>query len=419
MRKISCVLVLSATTSLFASSLSSALQGIYNLHYAHTSSLLNSTMGNLRESRYSDALWLRGEFTQISSSDDSTLKAALGMIGYDHSFLPNIGQDFLGINFEYSYSWLNTPQNTANTFGFTLYNTYFTPSRFYIDTRLKYLYHSLNFALLSSSPSHFLLGSLELGWKFIYSYGFFLQPATQISVGYRNAITLSQGSSTLCSSSSTPLFYQVGSYMGFEFGSKADIVLGVFYDGNHFFSHNTLEKNSLDHRSNSTLALSLQSTLFITKNFRFYLGGKTSFFGQSNIDYSANFGMRILLGQDYAQTHKKAPGYTNERNLRSIQANLLYEADQSRRRIQERTHLKPQELEKQYAIQNNRNDTKIEDEIKYANRERFLRDQKRWKDIQSNEQNYINRTDGRIETRSIHLIRDYNKRELERKYGPQ
>ena len=87
--------------------------------------------------------------------------------------------------------------------------------------------------------------------------------------------------------------------------------------------------------------------------------------------------------------------------------------------MQERTHLKPQELEEQYTIQSNRNDKKVEDEIKYANRQRYLREKSLWKNIEVNEQNYANRTDGRIETRSINFIRDYNKREIERKYGVQ
>lgn len=98
-------------------------------------------MGDLKEHRYSDALWLRGGFSQISSSA-STLRVGLGELGYDHAFVPSIGQDFLGVNFEYSYSWLDTPSNTANTYGATLYNTYLAPNGFYIDTRVKYLYLS-------------------------------------------------------------------------------------------------------------------------------------------------------------------------------------------------------------------------------------------------------------------------------------
>lgn len=413
MRKLSCILTLSATTSLLASPLNNALQGIYNLYYAHTSSLLNSTMGELKEHRYADALWLRGEFSQISSST-STLRVALGAIGYDHAFVPEVGQDFVGINFDYSHSWLDTPQNTSNAFGFTLYNTYLAPSRFYIDTRLKYLYISPD-SLIASS--HLLLGSLEMGWKFLYSYGFFLQPTAKVSAGYGSEIALTQENTTQYVPSSIPLFYQVGSYMGFEFGSKikADIRLGVFYDGDQIFS----SFGKLTNRSNSRLALSLESTLLASKDFRLYLGGKTSFFAQSNIDYSANLGMRFLFGKDYAKVYKKRPSNSDQRNLHSIQANLLYEAEQSRRRVQERTHLTPQDLEEKYIIQGNRNDTKIEDEIKYANRQRFLRDQSRWRNIEVNEKNYANRTDGRIETRSINLIRDYNKRELERKYGSQ
>lgn len=412
MRKISCILAFSATASLFASPLNNAVQGIYNLYYAHTSSLLNSTLGDLKDHRYADALWLRGGFSQISSNN-STLRVALGSFGYDHAFVPAFGQDFLGVNFDYSYSWLDTPKDTSNAFGFTLYNTYLAPSRFYIDTRLKYLYISPS----TISSSHVILGSLELGWKFLYSYGFFLQPTAKISSGYGSKLTITQGNSTLNSPASIPLFYQVGSYIGFEFGSKvkADIRLGVFYDGDRFF----FTQNSPIARSNSRLALSLESTLLATQNFRLYLGGKTSFFAQDNLDYSANLGMRFLLGQDYAKIYKRSPSNSTQRNLRSVQSNLLYEAEQSRRRVQERTHLKPQELQEQYAIQANRNDTKVEDEIKYANRQRFLREKSRWKNIEINEQNYANRVDGRIETRSINLIRDYNKREIERKYGSQ
>lgn len=414
-------LLLSTTvaTSLLCSPLHIALENLYNLYYIHTSSLLNSTLGDLRDHRYSDSLWLAGSFSQLSSIYNSTLKVAQGEVGYDHAFVPPVGQNFLGVNFEYSYSWLDSPKNTTNVFGVAVYNTYLAPSRFYIDTRVKYLYLSPSYSTLSSSASHLFVGSLELGWKFVYSYGFFLQPTAKVSAGYGSEITLYDKTSTLHTPYSIPLFYQVGSYMGFELAKRADISLGIFYDGDQVFASSTLDNTTLKERANSRLTLSLQSNILATQNFRIYFGGKTSFFGESRLEYSANLGMRFLLGRDYAKVYKRPSTPQNPRTFASVQRNLLYEAQQSRRRVQERTHLKPQELEEQYTIQSNRNDKKVEDEIKYANRQRYLREKSLWKNIEVNEQNYANRTDGRIETRSINLIRDYNKREIERKYGVQ
>lgn len=420
MRKLSCVLAFCTTTSLFSSQLPSALNGIYQLYYAHSSLSLNSTLGSLKDHRYSDAIWLKGGFSSISSNS-STLKVGMANLGYDHSFLPHSGQDFFGFNLEYSYSWLHSPKNTTHAYGASLYNTYLSPIGFYIDSRIKYLHLLPYYSNISSNSSHLFMGSLEMGWRLKYSYGFFLQPLGKISAGYGSEISLKQDKSNLHVSHSIPLFYQVGSYMGFEFGSKikADISLGIFYDGDYILSSPTLEAIQLEQFLDSRLALTLESNILATQNLRFYLGGKTSFFGEKNTQYSAYFGLRILLGEYYAPMQKKSSLSGDNRNFKTIQNNMLYESEQSRRRIQERTHLKPKELQEQYLIHSNRNDKKVEDDIKYANRQRYLREKSRWKDIQSNEANYTNRTDGRLQTRSINTIRDYNKRELERKYGLQ
>lgn len=407
--------------------LSTSLNALYNVFYLHNQDTLNTQRGDLKSYPLKDGFWLRENFTQQSSKPSSTLlssttQSLLTQLGYDHAFTPRGGKNFLGFSLGYAYSWIDfsSQKANANSFNLTLYDSYVANNHFYIDSSLSYTF-ILPSNLANNPLAHYFGANLEIGQKLIFSSIFFFQPLLKASVGFIPSLSLTSNSSTLTTQDSMPLFLKSGSYFGVDFfGSvKGDVRFGAFFDSDFFFfSSPKLNQNTISSRENYRLELEFATNIHASKNFRLYFGAKTSFFGESNIDYGANLGMRFLFG---SPTYKQAPnrgyGGSDTRTMQSIQQNLRYEGDASIARVEERTHLTNEQVEEKYTTQAKRNSPNVQDDIKYAKRQRYLRESSRWIDIKKNEENYQNRNTPQMQVRDLSVIRDYHKRELERKYG--
>lgn len=407
--------------------LSSTLNEFYNIFYLLSNSTLNQRFGDLKSYPPRQGIWLRSEFVEQITKESSNLyksknQSLLSSIGYDYAFSPSGGKNFLGLSFDYAYSWLEMGDTKGNThsFGISLYDSFVAHNHFYVNSSLKYsLIYPSNLPLSDKSLAHLVSANLEIGQKFIFSSIFFIQPLLKASLGFLPSLSLSLNQDTLKTKGSMPLFLKSGSYMGVDFLGvvRGDFRVGVFFDSDFFFfSSPALNGTSLPERKNYRLNLEISTNIHASKNFRLYLGTQSSFFGESNINYGANLGMRFLFGESVSgrPTH---PSFSSSRNWQSIQQNLRYEGDASLARVAERTHLSNEQVQEKYTLQAKRNSPSIQDDIKYAKRQRYMREISQWIDIKKNEENYQNRNAPQMQLRDINIIRDYHQRELERKYG--
>lgn len=408
--------------------LPTVLNEFHNLFYLHESNTLNQHLGDLKSYPMRDGIWLRSSFNELLTQPNSTFlksktRSTLSQMGYNHAFSTKNGVNFLGFNIDYAYSWLDFSNKKENmhSFGFALYDTFINPNHFYINTALKYtvIYPSAT-PLFTKTFVHLISANLEIGQKLIFSSVFFLQPLLKTSIGFMPSITLASPTHSLKTQNTMPLFIKTGSYIGVGYWGKirGDLRFGTFFDGDFFFfSSPTLDANKLGQRENYRLNLELSTNVHIGKSLRLYLGAQTSFFGESNINYGANLGIRFIFGNPVYLQPQKRRNDRSTRTIQSIQKNLRYEGDASIARVEERTHLTQGQVEERYTTQAKRNSPYIQDDIKYTKRQRFLRESSQWIDIKQNEENYQNRNAPQMQMRDIGIIHDYRQRELERKYG--
>lgn len=417
--------------SLFAQDklLSSTLNEFYNLFYLHQNSTTNQLLGDLKSYPMKNGIWLRSEFMEQITQNNSNLlhsktQSILSTIGYDYAFPSSGGKNFLGFNLDYAYSWLeiSDSKGNAHSFAISLYDNFITRNHFYINTALKYtMIYPSDIPLSDKTLAYLVSANLEIGQKFIFSSLFFIQPLIKTTIGFIPSLTLTSNQDTLKTKNTMPLFLKAGSYIGVDFLGRiqGDFRFGAFFDSDFFFfSSPTLNQTQLSQRENYRLNLELSTNIHINKDFRLYIGTQTSFFGESNVNYAANLGMRFLFGESAVKKPQR-PNFNSSRNMQSIQQNLRYEGDASLARVAERTHLSDEQVQEKYTTQAKRNSPSIQDDIKYAKRQRYIRESSQWIDIKKNEENYQNRNTPQMQYRDINIIRDYYQRELERKYGKE
>lgn len=361
--------------------------------FAHSTS-----QADLREHFVNHAIWSDAGYIQQSSKISSIGSVVVGG-GYDYVFGSKRGQNVVGFGIEYGYSSIDGAtykSRSSHLVALHLRDMFLHQSGFYFQTLAKYAY--LDQRLQDAFSASMLLAGLELGYRKLFGKTFFIQPLLRVSSGY----VFSLGGYV-------PIFLQSGGNLGLEFygGLRGDVHLGVFFDSDMWVASRAL-------RDDYRILLKLGSNLHFSKRFRLFLGAQTSFLGRRNMDYGASLGIRILLGQE--SSHHLMDS-SNSRNLKSVQQDLLYQAELSRQRFEEKHHLKPQELENRYEIQQKRDSGFVQEETKYAKRQRLIRESSTWVDTRANQRNYANRTPSLLRSDDIKRIKSYQQREIERKYG--
>lgn len=378
----------------------------FSLTYLHATSLYS---GDLKIYRFTQGIWGNIDYSKQSSIsslrlDQSSVQSVLAQFGYDYAFRLNGAQSFLGFGVDYSHSWIDSASYSgdANTAALMLYNTFMHRTNFYLHTSLKYIFSLQN--LSSSFVTHSVLANLELGYRAKFAQFFFFQPLFRISGGYMTPF-LKGGENYL-------VFGRAGGYLGVDFfgNLKGDLAFGAFFDSDFF-----LDSKAKAERKNMRLFLALGSNLHLSKNFRLFLGGKISFFGETNTDYGVNLGMRFLFGEEILPPRRRQE--SSQRNLQDVQREMIYQSNLSRQRVEKRTHLKPNELNSRYQTQERRDSPFVQDELKYSSRQRMIKESSRWMDTKRNDMNYQNRNLPALQNRDFGDIKAYHQRELERKYG--
>ena len=315
--------------------------------------------------------------------------------GYDYALLSRETYNFLGFGLEYGHSWIDGQDMNSHLVAISFYDTFVHQVGLYLHSSLKYAFLSRDRFL------SMILGNVELGYQISFAKHLFFRPSISVSAGY---IFPNLGSDF-------PLFVKTGGIFGVNFwgGISGDVHFGAFFDSDFFYSQERLE--SKDYR----LLLKLGTNFHIAESFHLFLHAKTSFLGKRNLDYGVSVGARFLFGGDGVQAPKL--GDKNFRSLKDVQRELLYQSELSRQRVEAKYHLRPNELQNRYDLQEGRNSDFVQEETKYMKRQRLIRESSTWVDTSPNEQNYIKRTPTLLHNRDVEKMKENYKKEMERKYG--
>lgn len=375
-----------------------------NNAFALLSFFANTSIQNtFKDYSRSHNLWIYSNFSKQTILENAGFSSSkIGTLffqgGYDYTFNLNEAKNSLGLSLEYVNSKIVSSLNegTANSFALTLYDLFNHQNGFFFQPSLKYIFS--NQRLSSSFSSKLLLSQINLGYKIHFLPWLYFKPIIGMALGYLPSLF----------SSNLPLFMKAGGYFGINFKGmlNGDIYLGSFLNSEFLFNQ----------RSHHRLLLSLGTNLSLSQNLKLFAKAQTSFLGQTHLNYSAGIGLRYLFGQEFNPFPFKRPS-RDERTLQQVQQELLYQSELHRQRIQEKTHLKPEELNLREQLQEKRDSELVQDEIKYSKRQRAIREGTKWIDTKQNEANYESRDFPVLQGQDKKAIESRYKRELERKYG--
>lgn len=288
---------------------------------------LDRRMGDLRYIKRDLGVWMRayvGEATKapndfsISSTDNYYSVWA----GVDFNSIGLTVHNFAGMFF--NYTGINSESKDFKGSGYNIgvgfYNTFKAFSGFYADFLIKYIYSSTsfdisNYALAKNKPeidNHKFLLNAEVGHTFYYGEKFksgYIEPQFQVTSGYIDQASLEvvdvSGEKIYATMARNfPITMRAGVFWGQVFGEKikSHIKLGssFAYDVNsggdlHFQDSST--QLNFKQEGDFRMLLSAQTDFTFSDFFKLYASIDTSFFGDYNITYSANFGLRMTFGR--------------------------------------------------------------------------------------------------------------------------
>ena len=288
---------------------------------------LDRRMGDLRYIKRDLGVWMRayvGEATKAPNdfSVSSTDNYYSVWAGVDFNSIGLTVHNFAGMFF--NYTGINSESKDFKGSGYNIgigfYDTFKAFSGFYADFLIKYIYSSTsfdisNYALAKNKPeidNHKFLLNAEVGYTFYYGEKFksgYIEPQFQVTSGYIDQASLEvvdvSGEKIYATMARNfPITMRAGVFWGQVFGEKikSHIKLGssFAYDVNsggdlHFQDSST----QLDFKQEGDfrMLLSAQTDFTFSDFFKLYASIDTSFFGDYNITYSANFGLRMTFGR--------------------------------------------------------------------------------------------------------------------------
>ena len=288
---------------------------------------LDRRMGDLKYIKRDLGVWMRayvGEATKapndfsISSTDNYYSVWA----GVDFNSIGLTVHNFAGMFF--NYTGINSESKDFKGSGYNIgvgfYDTFKAFSGFYADFLIKYIYSSTsfdisNYALAKNKPeidNHKFLLNAEVGYTFYYGEKFksgYIEPQFQVTSGYIDQASLEvvdvSGEKIYATMARNfPITMRAGVFWGQVFGEKikSHIKLGssFAYDVNsggdlHFQDSST--QLNFKQEGDFRMLLSAQTDFTFSDFFKLYASIDTSFFGDYNITYSANFGLRMTFGR--------------------------------------------------------------------------------------------------------------------------
>lgn len=306
--------------------IASLLQSQYRNFMVEVDSL-DRRMGDLRYIKRDLGVWMRayvGEATKAPNdfSVSSTDNYYSVWAGVDFNSIGLTVHNFAGMFF--NYTGINSESKDFKGSGYNIgvgfYDTFKAFSGFYADFLIKYIYSSTsfdisNYALAKNKPeidNHKFLLNAEVGYTFYYGEKFksgYIEPQFQVTSGYIDQASLEvvdvSGEKIYATMARNfPITMRAGVFWGQVFGEKikSHIKLGssFAYDVNsggdlHFQDSST--QLNFKQEGDFRMLLSAQTDFTFSDFFKLYASIDTSFFGDYNITYSANFGLRMTFGR--------------------------------------------------------------------------------------------------------------------------
>lgn len=288
---------------------------------------LDRRMGDLKYIKRDLGVWMRayvGEATKAPNdfSVSSTDNYYSVWAGVDFNSIGLTVHNFAGMFF--NYTGINSESKDFKGSGYNIgvgfYDTFKAFSGFYADFLIKYIYSSTsfdisNYALAKNKPeidNHKFLLNAEVGYTFYYGEKFksgYIEPQFQVTSGYIDQASLEvvdvSGEKIYATMARNfPITMRAGVFWGQVFGEKikSHIKLGssFAYDVNsggdlHFQDSST--QLNFKQEGDFRMLLSAQTDFTFSDFFKLYASIDTSFFGDYNITYSANFGLRMTFGR--------------------------------------------------------------------------------------------------------------------------
>lgn len=299
---------------------------------------LNLRMGELRKLNRVHSVWVRSKYGRMGSKEtDQTTGSwdeyASIWVGYDQNFYVLGGKNFLGGSFDvqfYNSYGVPSQDDFANpsytgksqSYGFSVYDTFFFDSGFYIDALAKYYFTHNRFTIASevlagnipSFFSHNFFASLEIGQRFKLPQNFYIKPDAGFSFAFSSGQdwNFMDWSNQLIKARldfNAPVNMRTGLTAGWTFNSRGyegDLYIGTSFEydfntGGDLRLEDFLDKITLTHGGNFNWRINAGTNIILNEYWRIYFDVDTAFFGTINSTFNINGGVRINFGRLHPQ----------------------------------------------------------------------------------------------------------------------
>ena len=318
---------------------------------------LNLRMGELRRLDRVHSVWIRTKYGRLGSKETpqtigSWDEFASLWLGYDQNFYVLGGKNFFGGSFDVQFFnayGLPSEDDTSNpsytgksqSYGFSIYDTYFFDFGFYIDALAKYYFTHNRFTIASEVLAgnipdfftHNFLASLEIGQRFKLPLNFYIKPDAGMSFAFNSGQdwTFKDWSNQTIKARldfNTPVNLRTGLTAGWTFNSRGyegDLYIGTSFEydfntGGDLRLEDFLDKMTLSHAGNFNWRINAGTNIILNEYWRIYFDVDTAFFGTINSTFTLNGGVRINFGRLHPQMPYIPPRFEAPEDFRKYPA---------------------------------------------------------------------------------------------------
>lgn len=307
---------------------------------------LNLRMGELRKLNRVHGVWLRSKYGRLGSKETNQTTASWDeyasiWLGYDQNFFVLGGKNFLGGSFDVNFFNSNgipdeddfsNPSyiGQSQSYGFSVYDTFFFDNGFYIDALAKYYFTHNKFIINSeilerNTPefySHNFYAQLEVGKRFKlpvklstspHDY-LYLKPDAGMSFAFSSGQdwNFMDWSNQLVKARldfNAPVSMRTGLTFGWTWNSRGyegDLYAGTSFEydfntGGDLRLEDFLDRITLSHGGNFNWRINAGTNVILNEYWRIYFDVDTAFFGTINSTFTLNAGVRINFGRLHPQ----------------------------------------------------------------------------------------------------------------------
>lgn len=307
---------------------------------------LNLRMGELRKLNRVHGVWLRSKYGRLGSKETNQTTASWDeyasiWLGYDQNFFVLGGENFLGGSFDVNFFNSNgipdeddfsNPSyiGQSQSYGFSVYDTFFFDNGFYIDALAKYYFTHNKFIINSeilerNTPefySHNFYAQLEVGKRFKLPVKLstspndylYLKPDAGMSFAFSSGQdwNFMDWSNQLVKARldfNAPVSMRTGLTFGWTWNSRGyegDLYAGTSFEydfntGGDLRLEDFLDRITLSHGGNFNWRINAGTNVILNEYWRIYFDVDTAFFGTINSTFTLNAGVRINFGRLHPQ----------------------------------------------------------------------------------------------------------------------